>query len=338
MDIDFVVLWVDGSDPAWLAEKQRFQPAKKKEDNDNGANRYRDWGLMQYWFRAVEKFAPWVRTVHFVTWGHLPPFLNTENPRLHIVRHEDYMPAEALPCFNSCALEMNLHRIPGLAEHFVYFNDDVFLTQPTSPDDFFDTKTGLPRAQFCEMPCCFQRKLETYNVHMARAVGLVNKWFPKAEIPWKRYWRLFLNRAYPMADNIRTFALRLLYPHYFSGFRVFHTCFPYRRSTFEAVWQHEPELLQHTTRTRFRGWEEVNQYFPYMWQLVSGSFSPGRVSLYLASIRPDTIEDICEAITRQRCRTVCLNDSEALLDFEKLSRRLNAAFAEILPETCSFEI
>ena len=58
MDIDFVVLWVDGNDPEWRAEKAKYQGAVT--DDSNSVNRFRDWGLMPYWFRAVEKFTPWV--------------------------------------------------------------------------------------------------------------------------------------------------------------------------------------------------------------------------------------------------------------------------------------
>ena len=90
LDVDVVVLWVDGSDPDWLAEKRKYD-AKESADS-NGLFRFRDYGLMKYWFRAIEKYMPWVRKIHFVTWGHLPPFLNTANPRLNIVRHQDYMP------------------------------------------------------------------------------------------------------------------------------------------------------------------------------------------------------------------------------------------------------
>jgi len=61
--IDFVIAWVDGSDPAWLEEKNKYSP--KKEDVTNAINRYRDMGVLRYWFRAVEKFAPWVNQIHF---------------------------------------------------------------------------------------------------------------------------------------------------------------------------------------------------------------------------------------------------------------------------------
>ena len=92
MDIDFVVLWVDGNDPVWQAEKAKHQG--KTLDDSNSVNRFRDWGLMPYWFRAVERFAPWVRKVHFVTCGHVPVFLNLEHPKLHHVKRSDFLPAE----------------------------------------------------------------------------------------------------------------------------------------------------------------------------------------------------------------------------------------------------
>ena len=106
MDIDFVVLWVDGSDPVWQAEKAKYQG--KTLDDSNAPNRFRDWGLMPYWFRAVEKFAPWVRKIHFVTCGHVPAFLNLAHPKLHHVKHEGFLPPEVLPTFSSHAIEMNL--------------------------------------------------------------------------------------------------------------------------------------------------------------------------------------------------------------------------------------
>ena len=88
MDIDFVVLWVDGNDPQWQAQKAKYQG--KTLDDSNAAHRFRDWGLMPYWFRAVEKFCPWVRKVHFVTCGHVPQWLNLDCPKLNHVKHSDY--------------------------------------------------------------------------------------------------------------------------------------------------------------------------------------------------------------------------------------------------------
>ena len=137
--IDFVMVWVDGSDPEWIREKEKYQPSG---GTDTRNIRYQDWDNLQYWFRGVEKFAPWVNKIHFITCGHLPQWLNTEHPKLNIVKHSDYIPSEFLPTFSSHPIELNLHRLDSLEEQFVYFNDDTFLTAHVKEDDFF--KNSLP--------------------------------------------------------------------------------------------------------------------------------------------------------------------------------------------------
>ena len=112
--IDFVLAWVDGADKEWLAERRKYNPAKGA---DNSAARYRDWENLQYWFRGVEKFAPWVNRIYFVTCGHIPPWLNTSHPKLKLIRHSDYMKPEYLPTFNINSIELNFHRIPELFLH-----------------------------------------------------------------------------------------------------------------------------------------------------------------------------------------------------------------------------
>ena len=123
--IDFVIPWVDDSDPVWRAKKEKYTGIMSQVGNEEA--RYRDWDTLKYWFRGVEKFAPWVRNVYFITDDQVPEWLNLDNPKLKWVKHSDYIPEEYLPTFNSHVIEWNMHRIPDLAENFVYFNDDVFL-------------------------------------------------------------------------------------------------------------------------------------------------------------------------------------------------------------------
>lgn len=138
--IDFVITWVDGADPIWYKEKLetlKKQGKAAEEMIDNSTSRYRDWDILKYWFRGVEKFAPWVNQIHFVTYGHVPDWLNEKHSKLHIVKHEDFIPQEFRPTFSSHPIEWNFQRIEGLTENFVYFNDDMFLIKKVSPEDFF---------------------------------------------------------------------------------------------------------------------------------------------------------------------------------------------------------
>ncbi len=141
--IDIVITWVDGNDPEWIKQKIQNMPAEQQYKAATASHRFRDWDNAQYIFRGIEKYMPWVNRIHFVTWGHLPTWLNVDNPKLHIVNHRDFIPEEYLPTFNSNAIELNFHRIPGISEQFILFNDDTFVIGPTRPEDFF--ADGKPR-------------------------------------------------------------------------------------------------------------------------------------------------------------------------------------------------
>ena len=122
--IDIVLPWVDGSDKAWQKCKAEYLNEPLADAREE---RFRDWGVLKYVFRSIETNLPWARTVHFVTWGHIPKWLNCAHPKLKIVRHEDFIPQEYLPTFSSHPIELNLHRISELESKFVYFNDDMFI-------------------------------------------------------------------------------------------------------------------------------------------------------------------------------------------------------------------
>ena len=332
MDIDFVILWVDGNDPEWLKEKSRF--SSKDENENNAINRYRDWGLLPYWFRAVETFAPFVRKIHFVTWGHVPEFLNLDAEKLHVVRHDEFIPAEYLPTFSSHAIEMNIHRIPDLANHFVYFNDDMFMLRPFTPEAFF--VDGLPVTCGSEVPIQLIGNIGTWLHAAVNDLGVVNAHFPKKAAVAK-YKHKYRNKIYRWQDNIRTLALEKLYPDYFTGFKNLHAPAAYLKSTFEDIWNQEFDLLHRTCLDRFRTSDNVNQWVALWWQVASGQFVPGNVDNYVNSISEETIDQMCAIIEHQRHDYICLNDPDGEVDFEILAQRLKESFATILPKKSQFE-
>ena len=227
-EIDFVVLWVDGNDPAWQADKARFSATK---DTDVRPNRYRDWDNLQYWFRGVEKFAPWVRKIHFVTWGHLPSWLDVSNPKLHVVNHRDFIPNECLPTFNTNPIELNIHRIPGLSEGFVYFNDDMFLTAPVSPEDFVQDGKPVERLLFDAIA----PGNETLNAILYNNMKCINHYFSKEDLKKNHRKELFsLRYGKGLIFNL------LLYPwKRHTGFHSEHLPLYFTKSTYEEVWERE---------------------------------------------------------------------------------------------------
>lgn len=153
MEVDAVVTWVDGADPAHMAARARFQPdaAPGSElDLATKMRRFRDNGELRHCLRSLRAHAPWLRTVWLLTDDQAPGFLDADIAAAHGVRivshrhvfrgHEDL-----LPTFNSLSIETALWRIEGLADRFLYLNDDMMLTGPLYRSDFFtdDGRTVL---------------------------------------------------------------------------------------------------------------------------------------------------------------------------------------------------
>lgn len=151
MEVDFVYLWVNGNDPEWQAKRNAFIGVTEEKSAVNCEGRYADNDELKYSLRSLEMYAPWIRRIFIVTDNQVPQWLDTSNPRIKIIDHKDIMPALCLPCFNSCLIEHFLHRIPGLAEHFLYGNDDMFINKPVTPESFF-AADGLPIIRFNRRP------------------------------------------------------------------------------------------------------------------------------------------------------------------------------------------
>lgn len=328
--IDFVVLWVDGADPEWQKERAAFRP--EELDNGSGDNRYRDWDLMRYWFRGVEKYAPWVNRVFFVTNGQVPEWLNPEHPKLRLVKHRDYIPQQYLPTFNSNVIELWLHCIPDLSEHFVLFNDDMFLTAPVKPEEFF--KNGLP----CEsalMDMATAPDPGDCLPHMQiNNFAVINSHFNKREVLRKNFHKFFTVKY--GRDLMRN--LLLLPFQYFSCFRDSHLPTSYLKSTFVRVWQAEGELLKGCSANRFRSKTDLTHWLMKCWQICEGQFearSTGWGRHF--ELWEDEIEMICRSLEREKYHVVCLNDSKTDIDFNKIKGLLRKSFECILPEQSAFE-
>lgn len=92
-----------------------------------------------------------------MTNGQVPSWLNTEHPDITVIPHSLLFPNQThLPTFSSPAIESHLHRIPGLAQHFIYFNDDVMLGADTYPDDFKSQSDGTKVYLSWGVPTCAQ--------------------------------------------------------------------------------------------------------------------------------------------------------------------------------------
>lgn len=136
--IDAVVLWVDGSDYEWNMSRNHYWNLYKNICKDSNADqRFVCCDELKYCLRGLYYNVDWLRTIYIITCGQVPKWLNIDHPKIKLIFHKDIIEAEHLPTFNSCTIEMNLHKIYGLSECFLYLNDDCFVTKKTTKQFFF---------------------------------------------------------------------------------------------------------------------------------------------------------------------------------------------------------
>lgn len=330
MDIDFVITWVDMEDPKWKAEFSKYSGKKDNEKNGVSEARFRDYGFLKYWFRGVEKFAPWVRKIHFVTSGQKPEWLDENNPKINLVSHKDYIPAEFLPTYNSVVIERYLHKIPDLAEHFVYFNDDFYIINNISTERFF--KNGVP----CDIAVFqYNPSWSQWYKRIKNNLRIINKHFDKKEVMARDHDKWF-HRSY----GSRARWNYLLKPYgKFITLRTPHNAQPYLKSTFEEVWAVAEKELTETSANRFR---TVTDYTPELfrtWQICKGNFEPyntySDTKMFPLMIKP---KQAIRAIYNQSYTLICLNDNVHIRNYEQVMENIKNAFESILPEKSTFEL
>ena len=182
--------------------------------------------------------------IYFVTWGHVPKWLNGNHPKLEIVRHEDYIPGEFLPTFNSHTIELNFHRIPGLSEQFVYFNDDMFLLQQVSPGQFF--RDGKPLDMLALQPVVANREDAVMPYIYLNNAMVLARYFDKRE-NMKQQPGAYWHPGYPLlyfGYNL----LERMFPR-FTGFYTVHGPSPLLKNTYEALWQREERFCRRFAAT-----------------------------------------------------------------------------------------
>lgn len=143
MKIDVVFTWVDGSDPEWIKKKNRaLSSVERFSEKSFDKSRWDDKDELKYSLRSIHKNMPWINNIYIVTDSQKPSWLDESHPSVSLISHGVIFPDhEVLPVFNSRAIETCLHRIPGLSDVFVYFNDDMFVCRKT-PDSCFVMKDG----------------------------------------------------------------------------------------------------------------------------------------------------------------------------------------------------
>jgi hypothetical protein len=171
--IDIVVPYVDSSDQNWQELYNQHAPKTFREDS-NGKQRFRGNELFKYWFRSVDMYLPWINKIFVIVQSdsQIPTWLlNTD--RIKVIKHEQFIPNEYLPVFNSQAIEMFIHKIPELSEKFLYSNDDIYYIGSLEPEDYF-TETGV-KTNFKCVPIGDINNIPLWKVSIINSGLLTNK-------------------------------------------------------------------------------------------------------------------------------------------------------------------
>jgi hypothetical protein len=278
--VDVVYTWVDGEEEEMRAKRARYQERGTVEilDKETNASRYTSHDELKYSLRSLAMYADFVRHIYIVTDNQKPCWLDDQAPGITVVDHRDIFPRGVLPVFNSHAIETRLHHIPGLSEHYLYFNDDVFVGRRVTAQHFFHG-SGL-------------MKIPVSPVKIG-----VGK--PHAE-------ETATNSA---SKNVR----RLLFEEFgrMTTNNFMHTPLPQQRGTLEALEQLFPDEVRRTTASRFRSPQDIAMTAPLLYQyaLMTGRGVPGRFRFRYVNIsRPDAEERLADLRRNRGFDFFCLND------------------------------
>lgn len=291
--MDIVITYVNGLDPVWQRDYEKYtsQPVLEK--------RFRDWGTLRYLFRGIAENMSFIRKVHLVVSheSQVPEWINREE--VNVVLHEDIIPEEYLPVFNSNPIEMHLHRIEGLDEEYLYFNDDVFPLQHCEPTDFFkDGKCFLGMSHHLIVNNMFKHICRNSDRLARKALGLKSR-------------------------------LCFLRPQ--------HICTPMFKSECEELYEKmKEEILSHITRIRTNS--NVAQYIFLNYAYLKGRLINKRLSKRHFSVGVSSISRLASFIKKPTRQLACINDVQLSEErYAELRKALLNAFEERFPQKSKYE-
>ena len=139
--------------------------------------RFRDWGILKYLFRSIDRYLPWINQIYLITDNQVPVWLDSSNSHVQVIDHREIIDHQFLPTFNSNAILMNAYKIPNLSEHFMIIEDDMLFTCPAKPEDFFIN--GQPRDFLIESPISPN---EDFAYILMNTMMLINRQFDKRKV------------------------------------------------------------------------------------------------------------------------------------------------------------
>jgi len=285
MAIDYVVPMVFHDDPLW---QEDFRKVSRRYDEGDLCYfvRWRSWGTEELLVRCIRRFMPFVRTIYIILAreSQMKEWMDQEG--VTVVYHRDFIPERFLPTFNSCTIEMFLHRIHGLSERFIYGNDDMFPLAPLTEKDFFED----------DVPCLH---------HGER---------PYPDTP-NIFHRLCMAGQQFVAGEFGKDVSKVL-------IRGGHSLTPMPKSTWEYLWKRGGKEIE-ASITPMRDGRNFSQWICPWWHYLSGNYVDRIPHKSYVSTK-NTVEEVVRAIMVSN-GIVCINDNECIDDYMKYGRAVRDA-------------
>lgn len=274
-------------DPSWQQDFHRFHSTDARQHV-----RFRTWHTEELLIECCMKYMPWLRRIHILlaTETQAQPWMQRYD-KLHLVYHRDFIPSGRLPCFASPCIEMFLKDIPGLAEQFIYANDDMFPLSPLAPTDFF--RDGKPcvhvsNDQYPKDPNVFERKCLNQQNMIGKPFG-------------KQYRRTLI-----------TFG---------------HSFAPILKSACEDVWhRHSKEILDNLSPLR-RTKHSYNHYIYLLYQYFARQ-NIDHAPRHQYAGKDKTTDQLASIIAQPDAGIVCINDNENIRDWQQRADAVRKAISK----------
>lgn len=309
--IDIVFTWVDSSDPKWQKKKNEHSPENNSHSESASEARYINRDELKYSLRSIWMFAPWIHNIYIVTDEQQPTWLdkNRDN-RIKIISHSDiFSDQNYLPTFNSHAIESQIHKIPGLAEHFIYLNDDMLFGRPVIPGQFFYANgTAKHFRSQSRVPSFEKNPLDT-PVDQATKNS-----------------REVLMQKFGRAQS-----------------QVFeHAPYAILKSAMYEIEKEFPQQVKRTAAARFRSPNDINipSHLVHYWSYLTGRSIPSSIAFsYIGLAVHDVQRRLDRLEHRRNVDAFCINDTfTENIDLEKQSIMVENFMSNYFPHPSPWEL
>lgn len=301
---DAVFLWVDGNDPKHQKKRSQYEKSERSATLHRNAmlpTRFKDNNEIWYAINCLRKNANWVNRIFLVTDEQIPIWLNEATAKRleistidHRVLFRDHL--EHLPIFNSSSIETIIHKIPDISNEFIYLNDDFFIINPTTKNDYFSADVPIFQGEL--------RDTKKQNILLRN----IKKIFSKPERP---------GSLGPRAER------KIFYPE--KMIRLFHTPYPINKTHYA---EYVNDILEKNIKFRFRDNQQMRPISYY----ANMAIRDGKTTIKtpdLLYIDPKithkriTRNELDEAHLHTKIKHLCIQSME---EFDQESRQIAESF------------